>query len=73
MNRVDAVRDDESLAGSIVSATVSLDMRDSVASLEGEVLVLEERVEHMEIVDEEVRQPLPNCSFSWCGEANGVG
>jgi hypothetical protein len=54
MNRVDAVRDDESLAGSIVSATVSLDMRDSVASLEGEVLVLEEGVEHMEIVDEEV-------------------
>jgi hypothetical protein len=73
MNRVDAVRDDESLAGSIVSATVSLDMRDSVASLEGEVLVLEEGVEHMEIVDEEVPPPLPHCSFSWCGGANGVG
>jgi cytochrome c-type biogenesis protein CcmH/NrfF len=54
MGRVDGVCDDESVAGSIASATVSLDMRDSVASLDGEVQTLEEGVEQMEIVDEEV-------------------
>jgi pre-60S factor REI1 len=42
--------DNESIAGSIGS---SLDMMDSVASLDGSVRAIEDGVNHMEIVDEE--------------------
>jgi len=58
-NRLDALKggagdDNESVAGSIGSGTVSLDMLDSVASLdERDVMALEEGVAHMEILDEE--------------------
>jgi len=72
MNRVDAVRDDESVAGSIGSGTVSLDMRDSVASLDaldGDVRTLEEGVTQMDIVDEEVPRP-QNPSFAVSSEAD---
>jgi len=68
-NRLDALRgeagdDNESVAGSIGSGTVSLDMLDSVASLdERDVRTLEEGVAHMEILDEEgvtTTFPCPN-------------
>jgi pre-60S factor REI1 len=55
-SRLDALRgdDNESIAGSIGSGTVSLDMTGSVASLDDSVVAIEEGVHHMEIVDEEV-------------------
>lgn len=50
-NRLAVLKDDnESIAGSIGS---SLDMMDSVASLDGSMRAIEEGVNHMEIVDEE--------------------
>ena len=56
-NRFDALRgnDNESIAGSVGSGTVSLDMIDSVASLDGSIQAIGDGVDHMKIVDEEVR------------------
>ena len=56
-NRLGALRgeDIESIAGSVGSGTVSLDMIDSVASLDGSVQAIGDSVDHMKIVDEEVR------------------
>jgi pre-60S factor REI1 len=55
-NRLDALKgdDNESVAGSIGSGTVSLDMVGSVASLDESIAAIEEGVNHMEIVNEEV-------------------
>jgi hypothetical protein len=46
-----------SITGSIGSGTVSLDMVDSVASLDESVRTLGDAINHMKIVDEEVRFP----------------
>lgn len=46
--------DSESIAASIGSGTVSLDMMDSVASLDGSVLAIDDGVSHMQILNEEV-------------------
>ena len=59
-NRLDALKgdDSESIAGSIGSGTVSLDMVDSVASLDdGSVKAIDDAVSHMRILDEEVFIP----------------
>jgi hypothetical protein len=46
--------DNESIAESIGSGTVSLGMMDSVASLDGSVQPIDDGVSHMQILDEEV-------------------
>lgn len=56
-NRLDAIRggdDNESITGSIGSGTVSLDMMDSVASLDASVRAIDDGVNHVVIFDEEV-------------------
>jgi hypothetical protein len=50
--RLDALRDDESIADSVGSGTVSLDMVNSVTSLD-DIQNIEQGVNQMEIVDEE--------------------
>jgi pre-60S factor REI1 len=62
-NRADALNGDdtESIAGSIGSGTISLDMMDSVASLD-DIQPIEERVDHLKIVSEEVTfSPITSC------------
>jgi hypothetical protein len=53
-NRLDALRadDNESIAGSIGSGTISLDMANSIASLDEGVLTVEASVDNMEVVNE---------------------
>jgi pre-60S factor REI1 len=51
-NRLDALRDDLSIAESVGSGTVSLDMINSVTSLDDNVQAIAEAVNHMEIMDE---------------------